>query len=251
MQTLPERLSTPRALLGTFCITPDAGVVEILAIAGFEAVVIDLEHGPFGIESVPSMTLAAHTHDAYAIVRVRANEPSLIGAALDAGADGVLVPQVDSYAAAQTAVRSARFAPEGNRGANPYVRAAAYSGGPDWFAEANRTTTVMVMIEGVAGFESLPEVLPIPHLGGVFVGPVDLSHALGLAGQPEHPGVIEKIQQIVAAASARNVATGVFAPSAAAARCARDLGVRFIAFGVDTTLALDGFRRAVEEATTP
>jgi 2-keto-3-deoxy-L-rhamnonate aldolase RhmA len=63
--------------------------------------------------------------------------------------------------------------------------------------------------------------------------------------------VIEKIQQIVAAASARNVATGVFAPSAAAARRARDLGVRFIAFGVDTTLALDGFRRAVEEATTP
>jgi 4-hydroxy-2-oxoheptanedioate aldolase len=242
--SLRERLADGPALVATFSIINAPEVVELLALAGFDAVILDTEHGPYGVESLGPLILAARASGAYAIVRVRTNEPSLIGAALDAGAHGVLVPQVGSLGEARAAVAAARFAPSGSRGANPYVRAARYSAGPEWFAQANDEVAVLVMVEGVAGIDALPEIVGVEGLDGVFVGPVDLSHALGVPGQTDHPSVVEKVASIISAAGAAGLSTAVFAPAAEAARRWLDQGVGLVAYGVDTGLALAGYRAA-------
>lgn len=250
-RSLRSLLTEGRRLLGTFSIIPSADVVEIIALSGLDFVIIDMEHGPFGLETVRAGLMAARAHGLRVVVRVRTAEAALVGAALDVGADGVLVPQVESAAAARAVVEAARFAPDGARGANPWVRAARYGATADWFAAANRDVAVMVMIEGAAGIAAMPEILDVPGLDGVFLGPVDLSHSLGVPGQIDHPKVRGALEDAAAAASARNMATAVFAPDEAHARTWWEVGVQLVACGVDAQLLRERLLRLAEAACPP
>ena len=241
--SLRDRLRQPEPLLVTFSIIPSVEIVELIALAEFDGVILDMEHGPYGTERLVPLIAAARARNIYAIARVRRNEASLIGAALDAGASGVLVPQVSSREEAVAAVSAARFAPEGTRGANPWVRAADFSGRPEWFGEANRDIAVLVMIEGKAGLAAIRDILHVPFLDGIFLGPVDLSHSLGVPGEVEHPRVVETMIQVVEQARARSMASAVFTASAESARTWRERGVGMIAVGVDTGHILAGLRR--------
>jgi 4-hydroxy-2-oxoheptanedioate aldolase len=245
--SLNARLREGAALTAVFVIIPSTHVVEMIGIAGFDAVIIDMEHGPFSIDSLIPLILAAKARDMYPIVRVRANDPALIGAALDAGAAGLLVPQVTSAAAAAAVVQAARFAPDGARGTNPWVRAANYGAAPGWFAEANRDVSVMVMIEGREGLAALDEIVAVKGLDGIFLGPVDMAQSLGVGGQPEHAKVIEAMRSTIATASARHLATAVFAPTSAAAKRWLGLGVRVIALSEDAVVMMDAFRRLKQD----
>src|SRR5262245_16673415 len=106
-------------------------LIELFAQAGFEAVVLDMEHGPIGFDTLNSLIPAARAAGIYPIVRVQSADAALISSALDVGAAGILVPQVDSGAAAAAVVGAARFAPLGHRGLNPYTRAAGYHAEPE------------------------------------------------------------------------------------------------------------------------
>lgn len=245
--SLNQRLREGGAFTAVFAIIPSTHVIEMIGVAGFEAVIIDMEHGPFSIDSVVPLILAAQVRGMYPIVRVRANEPSLIGAVLDAGAAGVLVPQVTSAAAAMEVVKAARFAPHGARGTNPWVRAADYGAGPTWFQDANRDVSVMVMIEGREGLDALGDILAVPGLDGIFLGPVDMAQSLGVGGQPEHPKVIEAIKDTVATASARGIGTAVFAPNVAAAKRWAAQGVRMVALSEDAAIIMDALRKLKQE----
>jgi 4-hydroxy-2-oxoheptanedioate aldolase len=239
-----ERLRSGPPLVATFSMIASPIVVELLARAAFDAVVFDAEHGPLGPEALNVLIPAASGAGIAPIVRVRANEPSLIGGALDIGAAAVLVPQVESPAQAAAAVSAARFGPGGRRGTNPYVRAAGYGASPDWFSRANDESAVLVMVEGAGGIGSLDGILATPGLDGVFIGPFDLSQSLGVPGQIEHPGVLARVEAIVRVAAGRQVATAVFAPTPPLARRWLELGVRLVAVSFDTALALEGFRTA-------
>ena len=244
MTTLRERLRAGDPVIALFSVIPVPAISELAAHAGFDAIVLDMEHGPIGPESLDCLVPVARAAGIYPLIRVRENDPSLIGAALDVGAAGVVIPQVNSGESAAAAVAAARFSPLGERGANPYVRSARYSGGRDYFARANDESAVIVMIEGKAGIAALDDILAVPSLDAIFVGPFDLSQSLGVPGETDHPIVVDKMKEIVARAALRQIAAGVFAPTAEAATRWRALGVRFISLGFDSALALDGFRRA-------
>jgi 4-hydroxy-2-oxoheptanedioate aldolase len=241
--TFAERLRTGPPCVATFSMIASPIVVELLARAGFDAVVLDTEHGPLGPESLNILIPAARSAGIAPVVRVRTNDASLIGGALDVGAAGVLVPQVDSADAARQAVQAARFGAGGHRGSNPYVRAAGYAGTRDWFARANADTAVLLMVEGAAGVAALPAILTTAGLDAIFVGPFDLAQALGVPGEVEHPIVIERIEEIVATAAAQKIATAVFAPTPELARRWLAIGVRLVGVSFDTAMALDGFKR--------
>ncbi len=234
MLALRERLSQGTPLLAPFSIVPAVEMVELIGHAGFDGVILDLEHGAHGSESLGPLILAARSVGIYPIVRVRSSEPTEIAAALDAGAAGVIVPQIGSAEEALRAVRAARFAPEGSRGANPFVRAADYSGRPEWFARANRDVAVLLMVEGEGGVRELPQILETPDLDGIFLGPMDLSHALGVPGDMGHPRVVAAIEQVIDACRLKSMTTGIFAASAEAARRWIGRGVTLIGAGVDT-----------------
>ncbi|MEO7966184.1 MAG: aldolase/citrate lyase family protein [Gemmatimonadaceae bacterium] len=242
--TLRERLRAGAPVVALFSVIPVPAIAELAAHAGFDAIVLDTEHGPIGPESLDRLVPVARAAGIYPLIRVRENDASLIGAALDVGAAGVVVPQINSGESAAAAVAAARFSPLGHRGANPYVRSAHYAGTQDYFARANEEVAVIVMIEGKAGIDALDDILAVPEIDAVFVGPFDLSQSLGVPGQTDHPMVVDKMKEIVARATDRRVAAGVFAPTAEAATRWRSLGVRFISLGFDSALALDGLRRA-------
>lgn len=235
------------ALKAIFSIIPSIEIIEMIAIAGFDAVILDMEHGPYSIDSLGPLILAARARGIFPIARVQALNPALIGAALDAGAAGILVPQVTSAVAAAEVVKAARFAPEGARGVNPWVRAADFDAKTGWFEKANRSICVMAMIEGREGLEALPDILAVEGLDGIFLGPVDMAQSLGVAGQPEHPIVIEALRQTIVRAAEKGMGAAVFAPTVAAARRWLDLGVRLAALSEDTAVILSAFRRLVAE----
>ncbi|NIH79096.1 HpcH/HpaI aldolase family protein [Amycolatopsis viridis] len=238
-----------RTKLATFALLDATEVVELIALAGFDTVILDAEHGPLGLPQLAQLVVAARSRDLPALVRVASNDAQAIGAALDLGADGVLVPQIASLADAERAVAAARFAPAGHRGANPFVRAAGFAGSPEWFANANKSTEVHLMIEGEAGLDALDAILATSRCDGIFVGPVDLSHALGVPGELDHPTVVEAAAGIIAAAQAAGVSAGVFATEIEAARRWAARGADMVALGTDTHWTLRGFQTAVTAFT--
>lgn len=244
---LRTRLKSGSPLLAPFPIIPSIEVVELIGLAGYDGIIIDLEHGAHGSEALGPLILAARARGIYPLVRVRSSEPTEIGAALDAGAAGVIVPQIGSVAEAERAVKAARFAPDGNRGANSFVRGTDYSGRTEWFAEANRDVAVLLMVEGAGGVAALPDILKLPSLDGIFLGPLDLSHALGVPGEMGHPRVVETIEGVIEACKTAGVTTGIFAGTSEAARRWIARGVTLVGSGVDTALILKGLKAAVSE----
>ncbi|MGE0253595.1 MAG: HpcH/HpaI aldolase/citrate lyase family protein [Alphaproteobacteria bacterium] len=244
-------LLTAGPLLSTFSIVPSPVIVELAALAGFDSVILDLEHGPFEIGDIVPMILAARSHGIHPIVRVRANQPFAIGSALDAGAAGVIVPQVDSVEGARAAVSAARFAPVGTRGVNPWVRAFDYAGDAAAFARANEETAIILLIEGWAGIEALPGILDVPGIDCLFLGPVDMAQSLGVGGQPEHPLVVTEIERIVADCRRRDIATAVFATNGEAAGRWLARGVSLIAVAEDTAIIADAYRRLYASIRRP
>ena len=218
LPALRERLRSGVPLIATFSIIPAIEVVELVALAGFEGIILDLEHGAHGSESLGPLILAAEARNIYPLVRVRSSEPTEIAAALDAGAAGVIVPQIGSLSEAERAVKAARFAPEGNRGANPFVRAADYSGRLEWFAEANRDAAILLMIEGAGALLAVDDIVALPNLDGIFIGPMDLSHALGVPGEMAHPKVVEAIRTVIAACRRAGITAGIFSGTPEAAK---------------------------------
>jgi 2-keto-3-deoxy-L-rhamnonate aldolase RhmA len=244
---LRARLAAGPPVIASFSIVPRVEVVEIAAAAGFDAVVLDREHGPVDVADLLPLVAAAHGAGIHAIVRVPANDAPMICAALDVGADAVLVPHVSSAEAAAAAIAAARHAPEGHRGVNPIVRAARYGADPAGFlAGANARVAVIAMIEGSEGVAASAEIVRTPGLDAVFVGPYDLSAALGIPGRTGAPEVVARIASIAAEAAAAGIACGTYAPTPDVARRWVDGGLRFVGLGFDTLHLLAGMRAAVD-----
>jgi 4-hydroxy-2-oxoheptanedioate aldolase len=246
---LREKWAAGEAVAGPFVQLPAPGVVEIFALAGFDFVVVDLEHGAFGIETAENMFRAAHGREMPAICRVLANSPALICAALNVGAAGNLVPHVDTAAEARAAVLAARFAPAGSRGLCPFVRSADYSAakGPSYYAEASEAVIVGILLEGRSAYEQLDEILAIDGLDVVMVAPYDLSQSLGVPGEVDHPSVLEAFQDTCARAATSGKIVGIFSDGGPErhARWVR-LGARMIGADVDSQLLWHTARAEVE-----
>jgi 2-keto-3-deoxy-L-rhamnonate aldolase RhmA len=237
-----------RQLLGTFVIVPRVEVVETVASAGYDLVVLDCEHGPFGVDALLPLVAAAQGTGMYAVVRVPGAEPQQIGAALDCGADGVLVPHVGCGAAAAGVVAASRFPPQGDRSVHLWVRAARYGSDTEYLGTANDGVAVLAMVEGAEAHARLDEITGTEGLDAVFVGPMDLAASLGLAATPYDPRVFDAAADIVRRADAAGRATSIFAPHADAARRWLEAGVRLVVMSVDTALMRNGFTDAARTA---
>jgi 2-keto-3-deoxy-L-rhamnonate aldolase RhmA len=201
-----ERLRGRQLLLGTFIKTPVTHPVEIMGAVGFDFVVIDQEHAPFDRVTIDNLILAGRAAGIDVLVRVPGSEARDILPVLDCGAQGVLVPHVDSRAKALQVVAEARYQ-GGRRGFTNSSRAGRYgaAGFQEHVAAGDAQTAVLAMIEDVAALEMLPEIVAVPGLDAVFVGRGDLSIALGV-DTPAAPAVVSATEKIAAAARAAGVA---------------------------------------------
>jgi len=249
MATFKQRLAAGETLVGLFVILNSPDLVELIGHSGWDFVLLDCEHGPFGNETIGDLARACRASGLHTVVRVPTNEDYLINKALDVGAEAVLVPQIDSLEAARRAADAAKYAPKGHRGANPFTRATAFTahGGPDYYGRANEDTMLILGVEGVGGAAAFEEMARLENVDGFFVGPVDLSHSLGVPGQPDHPKVIEKIREMVAMARECGKPVGVFSNDLQRAHSWMEAGVQFIPFSVDTGIIFKAFQGLATE----
>jgi 4-hydroxy-2-oxoheptanedioate aldolase len=184
-------------------------MAEVLALAGFDGVILDLEHGELGPRDVANLVRAVEVGGARAIVRVAGLGLGQVLGALDAGAVAVLVPNVGSAARAQRAVEEMSFPPRGSRGASPSSRALAYGLTPFTSDFGSDDAMLGVQIESRAGIEHVDEILDVEGIDYVFLGPFDLAVAFGVPGQPQHPLVANALQEVASVASRRGIPIGV------------------------------------------
>src|SRR5688572_29732307 len=179
MSSLPDRFGVLRArlldgtfLVGTWLTFADPAVAELLGQSAVDFVVVDTEHSPIGPAELPVLVLAVQHGGASALVRVSKNDRTLIAQALDAGADGVLVPQISGAEDAQAAVDAARYPPAGTRGYGP-LRASRFGRAAEAYVERAADVAVIVQIERLDALESIADLVEVPGLDALFVGPND------------------------------------------------------------------------------
>ncbi len=231
------RRALPGGALGLFMKSADPMFIETAGYAGLDFAIIDMEHGPLNPHVAQNLVRAAYCGGILPIVRVPNSDAEGIGKALDIGAAGVQVPQVRTAAEARAVVRAARFAPLGQRGLCRFVRAAQYSckDRAAYLQEADEAL-VIVQLEGVEAADNAEEILQVPGIDVLFIGPYDLSQSLGVPGQVRHPLVEEKMAEISRKCVQSGLCVGTFADTADMAQKWRAAGVSYLAYSVDAGL---------------
>ncbi|MCZ7587359.1 MAG: aldolase/citrate lyase family protein [Gaiella sp.] len=230
------RLRAGECLHGCFVRYPDPGLAELVALQGFDFLILDGEHGTMEPREAENMVRATDVRGVPALVRVPANEPPVILRFMDTGAIGVHVPLVSSAEDADRAVRAVKYRPRGGRGLTG-VRAAAYGQRgtlADYVAAANEESIVVVQIETRSALEQVSEIAAVDGVDVVFVGPTDLSHSLGVPGQLSHPIVEEAYRTVAGAVRESPAALGVLVADEAGAADWRERGATYIAVTVDS-----------------
>ncbi len=235
-------------VFGIFSKTGDPAFIECMGYSGADFVIIDLEHGPNSVQSVQNLVRAAQVSGVFPIVRVKEDNFSVMGEVLDIGAGGIQVPQISSAEDALKVKKLTKFAPQGMRGVCRFVRAANYSckNRFEYFEEANNAVLVL-QIEGKDGIDNLKEILQTECADVLFIGPYDLSQALGVPGEIDHPAVEEAMLKIVAQCKEHNVAVGVFTDTVANAKKWKKHGVKYISYSVDVGLFCDAVKSVLKE----
>lgn len=249
-RSLKGRLCRGETALGTFVTVDSAALLEAAGLAGMDFVILDMEHGPLDLAGVERLVPAADRAGVAPIVRVGKNDEWMILRALDVGAAGVQVPQVNGRANAAAVIRAAKYAPLGERGVSTFTRAGALNTrGPGYFAEANAETLVVVHIEGVEGVRNLDEILRVEGIDVLFIGPYDLSQSLGIPGQTDDPRVQDAVRDCAKKIRAGGRMAGSFARDVPTARRWMDLGIQYVAISVDAGIyreACDGIVRQLK-----
>ncbi len=176
-----QRLKSGEATCGAFLQMNSSISAEILAGAGFDWLIVDMEHAPVDLGSlVQQLQAIGNTSECVPFVRAPWNDQVMIKRILDTGAQGIVIPYVNTRAEAEAAVSACKFPPQGTRGAAMSPRAAGYGAcTPQYFAQANRDTVVIVSVETEQAVQNLDEILAVPELDGIFIGPMDLAVSLG------------------------------------------------------------------------
>lgn len=244
-----RKILAGETVYGTFALLSEPALVEMIGYAGMDFVLIDTEHSPNTTEQVTNMLRAADAAQTTSLVRVTTNSPELILRALDSGAGGVLVPQVNTAVEAAAAVRSARYAPQGERGLAGIVRAARYGFTPlpEYLRNSNEEKIVLTQVEHVDAVKNLDSILNVEGLDGIYIGPADLSQSMGCTGNFQDPDFRKTIHSVIEKTRRAGKWAGIFCTDVADAVHWRSAGVQFITLGSDSMLFASALRSAMQE----
>jgi len=247
---MKQKLMNGRDVWGVFMQLPSPELVEVSALLGYDFVVIDCEHGAISEDMAAHMIRAADAANLTPIVRVPRNEAPTILRYLDRGAQGIMVPQVNSRAEAERAAMACRYFPDGRRGIAPnravdYGLARAFK---DALADVNREVLVIVQLEHASGVERIEEIATTQGVDVVFIGPGDLSQSLGKPVQFDAPEVQAAIARVIGVCTQVGTAVGIYPGDGDNARRYAGLGATVQAIG-DIALFVKGARAFIEQVT--
>jgi 4-hydroxy-2-oxoheptanedioate aldolase len=234
--------------LGTFLGTASAITAEVCAAAGFDWVLLDLEHGAGGEEQVRDVVPAAGSYGVPTVVRVETDARIRMGRVLDNGAAGIMLPRMDSAEQVGAALTHLRYPPLGDRGVATYNRACRFGLDPGALDRADEEVLVVVQVESAAAVAAADEIAALDGVDVLFVGPRDLSHDLGVPGDTTAPAFVEALDTVLAAARRHGKAGGLLVNDGAAAAQRLEQGWAFVAIGSDSTLLAAASRAALDRA---
>ena len=237
-----QKIKEGKIAYGVFVPMWSPAVVEIIGHIGFDFVLLDAEHSPIDAESCEHMVRAADCVNITPIIRVAMNIRQNILRYLDIGALGVQMPMINSKAEVEAVVESVKYPPDGRRGLAG-VRAADYgiTGSlGDYVKEANQETLIVVQVETMQAIENLKEMLAAPGADVIFIGPTDLSSAMGYPGQVNHPEVQKMIVYLVEEIRAAGKAAGTVAYDLDTLRKCKERGFQYITYNVTPMLVKSG-----------
>jgi len=231
--------SGERAQIGLWVGLTDPICAEICAGAGFDWLLIDGEHAPNDVRSILAQLQAVAPYPSHPIVRPVSGDVQLIKQLLDIGAQTLLVPMVESAEQAKLLVAAMRYPPSGIRGVGAALaRASQWNRITNYVHDANDEMCLLVQVETRAGLENLDAIAAVEGVDGVFIGPADLSAALGHLGKPGHPDVQQVIEDAIRRIRTSGRAAGILTTDEEQARRYLSLGCTFVAVGLDTNLLM-------------
>lgn len=246
-EKIKQKLKEKKPSIGTWMSMAHPSIAEILAMAGYDWVVVETEHTSIDNSEALRLIIAIEQRGAIPLVRLASVDPVQAKAVLDSGAAGVIVPMVNTKAEAQLAVAMCKYPPMGTRGVG-LARAQGYGVDFDaYVTKANEKTLVIVQIEHIDAVNNIDEILSVPGIDGTFIGPYDLSMSLGIPGQLSHPKVIEAKEKVLKAVLAKGLAAGIHMvqPATAVQDCEKAVkeGYTFVAVGTDILFLGDSARK--------
>lgn len=246
---LKRDLSEGKTVLGTWSVLPSGSVANVLGASGLDFVIIDMEHGSAGFETVEEMCRALESEGCTPLARVPENNESYILRALDVGVHGVVIPQIEDVRAAKQAASAVKYAPLGSRGFSPFTRTGGYSKeNLDKRTEIeNKETMTILIVEGVQGIKNLDAILEVPGIDVIYIGTFDLSQSVGLSGQVQHKKVLDLLEGCVKKIIKKGLFAGCLATGFDEARRWKEMGITFIPYLVDCTVFRHAFNEFVEK----
>ncbi len=225
---------------------PDPFVAETIGTAGFDFMIIDMQHAPLTIDGVQTILIGLKAAGCPAIVRVPANDPTVIGQVLDVGADGIIVPMVNTAFDVEAAVAAAKYPPMGRRSWGPR-RAVRISGGSQpYAATANDEVVVIAQIETADALANIEGILEVDGCDAVMIGPADLAQSMGLTIGTTDVRFQQATDQVLEACKRKGVAFGYFTGTANVAKDWAARGASITTLAGDVSFMLDGATRALE-----
>lgn len=244
---LKKRLMQGKSVFGSWITIGHPAIPEIMHAAGFEWLAVDMEHSAITLSEAQRLIQVIDLLGIVPLVRVTSNDAHLIKRVMDAGAQGIIVPMVNSPEEARAAVNAVYYPPRGGRGVG-LARAQGY--GLEFSQYLHRMKDgffVAVQIEHIEAVHSLDKILAVPGIDAFLVGPYDLSASLGVPGQFDHPRVREAMRRTLKTARAVGVPAGfhVISPSSKDVARRQREGYRFLAVSLDTLYLGESCRRVM------
>ncbi|WP_299600532.1 HpcH/HpaI aldolase/citrate lyase family protein [uncultured Tateyamaria sp.] len=234
-------------VIGCWLSLGDPLATEIAGTAGFDWLLIDGEHTPYDISRMRMQLMALEASDSHAAVRVPVGETWIIKQVLDAGAQTVLVPMVETAEQARQLVHDVRYPPTGGRGVGySGARCSRFGAITDYGPTADDQICLLIQVENRAGIANLDDILAVDGIDGVFIGPADLSADMGHMGQLTHPEVQATIKDVIARIEAAGKAPGILATTPDFTQDALDWGARFVATGLDLLILAKSLRELAQ-----
>jgi len=235
-----------RAPLGSWLMTASPLAAEAMGHAGFDFLVLDMEHVPVSLNTAFSLMQAVAGTPAEMVVRLPGHSPVMVKRVMDAGARTLMFPFVETADEARAAVAATRYPPGGIRGAAAMTRASGYGTIDGYLAKANREAALIVQLESPGAIARLPEIAAVEGVDAVFTGPGDLAVAMGHPGNPGADEVQAVLRSAAAEAARAGVACGIVGPGPEMVRAYLDAGFSFAAVASDLAVMMSGARGALD-----
>jgi 2-dehydro-3-deoxyglucarate aldolase len=247
--SLKQKLKNNQLTIGSWIMMGHPMSVEVMALAGFDWLVIDIEHTAIGLESLQSLITTIQANKMKALVRVSKNEEVIIKRVLDIGADGIIVPMVCSKKDALQAIEYAKYPPLGQRGVGLY-RASGYGTKFQEYKKwVNEELVIIAQIEHINAVNNIDDILSVEGIDGTIIGPYDLSSSMGYPGEFERDDVKKAIDIVLQKCKQANIPSGfhVVDTDPTKLQLKIDQGCTFLAYGIDYFFMRDAAMNGMEQ----